>query len=72
MAVTVLRKTWKPLPSGHEATLNEQQRCVLDELHTVMTAASYAYAADYQDDPNAKRFLLKFLRATMKDKVGAR
>lgn len=58
------------LLSGFEATLNVQQKICLEEFRQRILASEFC--PDYAIDPGADRFLLKFLRATMKDKTGER
>jgi hypothetical protein len=58
------------LPTGYDVNLTEQQRKCLTELKEKLEKTEYW--ADYQRDPDKERFLLAFLRATMKDKSGER
>jgi hypothetical protein len=58
--------------SGFEASLSAQQAQELAELKTLFEHKSPAYLPDLAQNPDGDRFLLRFLRATMKDKQGAR
>ncbi len=56
--------------TGFEANLNLQQQNALNELKNILKNSEYSN--DIENHPNGDRFLLKFLRATMKDKNGRR
>ena len=53
-----------PTESGFEHTLNDQQRASLEEVKSQL--AQTEFAKTIANDPN-DRWLLKFLRASMKD-----
>lgn len=59
------------LATGFEGNLTPPQAAALDELRTRITKST-EYSADYANEPNGDRFLLAYLRASMKDKSGAR
>lgn len=50
--------------------MTEQQKGCLEEFRERVLASEYA--DDFQKDPGGNRLLLRFLRATMKDKTGSR
>jgi len=57
-------------PTGFEGNLTEnQQKCLLELKDRL---AKSEYASDVERDPGGDKFLLAFLRATMKDKGGER
>jgi len=60
----------RPHPTGYEGNLTENQVKSLAELKERMKKTEYA--EDVERDPGGDRFLLAFLRATMKDKYGER
>ena len=58
------------LRTGYEANLTEQQRAALAELKARI--ATTDFQRDVEGNPDGDRFVLRFLRATMGDKRGAR
>ena len=56
--------------SGFEDTLNEQQKRAFEQMHATVVASEFAQ--DLAAHPASNRWLLKFLRATAKDKTGKR
>lgn len=56
--------------TGFEVNLTEAQKVALDELKKRMEKSEYAQ--ELLENPDGDRFVLRFLRATMKDKSGAR
>jgi len=58
------------LRSGFEGTLTAQQHQALASLISDIQKTSFW--PDFEQNPDGSRFLLRFLRATMKDKSGER
>jgi hypothetical protein len=58
------------LPTGFLENLNAQQSEALESLRSRILASKYK--EDFEREPGEDRFLLQFLRATMKDKSGER
>ena len=56
--------------SGFEGTLNAQQQDALAELKRLLEASEFA--EDVRNHPDGDQWVLRFLRATMKDKHGDR
>lgn len=56
--------------TGFEGNLTSQQAACLEELRRRVLASTYK--EDFEREVGGDKFLLQFLRATMKDKTGAR
>ena len=56
--------------SGFEDTLTAQQREAFDQMKATVVASEFA--VDFAAHPAGNRWLLKYLRATAKDKTGKR
>ena len=59
-----------PAETGFERSLTPQQAAALAELKTRLRRS--AYSADVAANPDGDRFVLRFLRATMRDRTGER